>query len=199
MTPTRATRRPSRSPLAATGGGFAIAALAILALGVVAPARTPQAPKPTPEHERLRYFVGDWTTEGEMKASPMGPAGKISSKDHCEWFEGRFGVVCHATGTTPMGPAKSLGIMGYSAEEKVYTYYGIDNSGMVMTSVARGTAQGGTWNYTDEGMMGGQKYKSRVTIKELSPTAYTFTMEMQGPDGKWMPLVEAKSMKAAAK
>jgi hypothetical protein len=33
--------------------------------------------------------------------------------------------------------------------------------------------------------MGGQKYKSRVTIKEVSPTEYNFKMEMQGPDGKW--------------
>ena len=44
-------------------------------------------------------------------------------------------------------------------------------------------------------MMGGKKYKSRVTIKELSPTAYTFTMEMQGPDGKWMPMMDSKLTK----
>jgi hypothetical protein len=44
--------------------------------------------------------------------------------------------------------------------------------------------------------MGGKKVKSRVTIKELSPTSYTFTMEMQGPDGKWAPMMESKSTKA---
>jgi hypothetical protein len=44
-------------------------------------------------------------------------------------------------------------------------------------------------------MMGGQKVKSRVTIKELSPTAYTFKMEIQGPDGKWAPMMEAKATK----
>ena len=43
--------------------------------------------------------------------------------------------------------------------------------------------------------MGGQKIKSRVTIKELSPTSYSFTMEMQGPDGKWVPLMETKNTK----
>lgn len=43
--------------------------------------------------------------------------------------------------------------------------------------------------------MGGQKVESRVTIKELSPTAYTFTLEMQGPDRKWMPLMESKNSK----
>jgi Protein of unknown function (DUF1579) len=158
-------------------------------------AQTAPAPKPGPEHERLGYFVGKWTTEGEMKPGPMGPGGKLTSSDTCEWFEGGFAVVCRGEGTTPMGPNKSLGILGYSTEEKAYTYYGVDNSMMSMTSVPRGTLTGDTWTYTDESQMGGQKVKSRVTIKELSPTAYTFTMELQGPDGKWTPLMESKSTK----
>ena len=49
--------------------------------------------------------------------------------------------------------------------------------------------------YTDESQMGGQKIKSRVTLKELSPTAYTFKLEIQGPDGKWAPVMESKSTK----
>jgi Protein of unknown function (DUF1579) len=158
-------------------------------------AQAPAAAKPGPEHKRLEYFVGKWTTEGEMKPGPMGPGGKLTSNDTCEWFEGGFAVICRGEGTTPMGPNKSLGILGYSAEEKVYTYFGVDNSGMSMTSVPRGTLSGDTWTYTDESQMGGQKVKSRVTIKELSPTAYTFTMELQGPDGKWAPLMESKSTK----
>ncbi|MBA3258453.1 MAG: DUF1579 family protein [Gemmatimonadales bacterium] len=158
-------------------------------------AQEPQAPKPGPEHARLGYFVGNWTAEGEMKPGPMGPGGKMTASDTCEWFEGRFSVICRSEGKTPMGPTKSIGILGYSAEEKVYTYYGVDNSGMTMASVPRGTVRGDTWTYTDAGMMGGEKFKSRVTIKELSPTAYTFRMEMQGPDGKWMPMMESKNAK----
>ena len=172
-----------------------LCAIAFAGFQVVAAAQAPQPQTPTPEHKRLGYFVGKWTVEGEMKPSPMGPGGKISSTDNCEWFEGGFAVICRSEGKTPMGPSKSIGILGYSAEEKVYTYYGVDNSMMSMTSVPRGTLQGDTWTYTDENMMGGQKIKSRVTIKELSPTAYTFTMEVQGPDGKWMPMMESKSTK----
>jgi hypothetical protein len=157
-------------------------------------AQTP-APKPTAEHQKLAFFVGSWTNEGEMKASPMGPAGKITGKDTCEWFEGRFSVICRGEGKSPMGMMKNIGILSYSPEEKVYTYYGTDNSGMVMTSVAKGTVQGDTWTYTDEGMMGGQKFKSRVTIKQLSPTSQTFVMEMAGADGKWMPIMESKGTK----
>ena len=160
-----------------------------------ASAEEPKAPKPGPEHQRLGYFVGNWTTEGEMKASEMGPAGKITSRDKCTWFEGGFAVVCHSDGKTPAGLSKSIGILGYSSEEKVYTYSGVDNSGMTMTTVPHGTVKGDTWTYNDESTMGGKQVKSRVTIKELPPSAYTFKMEMQAPDGTWATLMESKSTK----
>ena len=43
--------------------------------------------------------------------------------------------------------------------------------------------------------MGGQKIKSRVTIKQVSPTVQTFVMEFQGADGKWAPMMESKATK----
>ena len=95
--------------------------LSVVALQLVGTAQAPQPPKPGPEHKRLEYFVGKWTSEGEMKASPMGPAGKMSSTDTCEWFEGRFAVICRSDGKSPMGPMKSVGILSYSPEDKVYT------------------------------------------------------------------------------
>jgi hypothetical protein len=55
--------------------------------------------------------------------------------------------------------------------------------------------KGDTWTYTDQGTMAGKKYKSRVIIKELSPTSYSFKMDMQGPDGKWMPMMETRNTK----
>jgi len=82
-----------------------------------------------------------------------------------------------------MGPSKNIGILGYNTEKKVYTYYGVDSSRMNMASVPKGTVRGSTWTYTDESAMGGQKIKSRVIIKELSSRAYTFKMDLQGPDG----------------
>lgn len=172
-----------------------LAAFIVVSAAGVQFAAAQAPPKPTPAHARLGYFVGKWTAEGEMKPGPMGPGGKFTASDTCEWFEGRYSVVCRSEGKTPTGPSKSIGIIGYSLEDKVYTYYGIDNSSMTMASVPRGTLQGDTWTYNDEGTMGGQKYKSRVTIKELSPTKYTFKMEMQGPDGKWGPMMESTNTK----
>jgi hypothetical protein len=158
-------------------------------------AQAPAAPKPGPEHKRLGFYVGKWSTEGEVKPGPMGPGGKMKSTDTCEWFEGNYSVVCRYEGTGPMGPSKGIGILGYNPEEKVYTYYGVDNSSMNMASVPKGTVKGDTWTYTDEGTMGGKKFKTRVTIKEVSPTQQSFRMDIQGPDGKWAPMMESKSTK----
>lgn len=173
----------------------ACAAVSVLGMQFAAAADSP-APAPGPEYKRLGYFVGNWTTEGEIKPSFMGAGGKMKANDQCSWFDGGFAVVCNSEGTTPMGPSKGIAILGYSAEEKVYTYSGVDNSSMAMTTIPHGTVQGDTWTYNDESMMGGMKIKSRLIIKELSPTAYTFTMEMQGPDGKWATILASKSTKA---
>jgi hypothetical protein len=173
-----------------------VALFAVLSIaGVeVAGAQETQA-TPGPEHKRLGFFVGKWRSEGELKPGPMGPGGKFSGTDTCEWFEGGFSVVCRSEGQMPSGPSRSLGILGYSAEEKAYTYYGVDNTAMTMVSVPKGTLKGDTWTYTDEGTMGGQSFKTRVTIKQLSPTSQSFLMEMQGPEGKWMPVMESRGTK----
>jgi hypothetical protein len=175
---------------------------AILALVLVssaaaasAAAQTAPAQKPGPEHQRLGYFVGRWKAEGEIKPSPMGPGGKVTATDNCEWFEGRFTVICRSEGQGPSGPSKSIGILGYSVEDKAYTYYGVDNSSMIMSSVPMGTVSGKTWTYTDKTTMGGDTVKSRVTIEEESPTAYTFRMEIQAPDGKWIPMMQSRNTK----
>ncbi|HSN15867.1 MAG TPA: DUF1579 family protein [Anaeromyxobacteraceae bacterium] len=171
----------------------------ILGLCALAPplalAQAPQKPKPGPEHQRLAFFVGRWKGEAEVKQNPFMPAGKHTSSDTCEWFEGRFAVVCRNESRSATGTMKSLGLIGYSPEEKVYTYYGVESSPMAMTSVSRGTVEGGTWVYTDESKMGGKTVRSRYTIRETSPTSYTFTWEMQGDDGTWATVIEGKQTK----
>jgi hypothetical protein len=175
---------------------FALLVTFVLAAGVAAAQPAGEAPGPGPEHQKLGYFVGSWTSEGELKPNPFMPGGKYSSKDRCEWFEGGFAVVCHSEGSGPMGQTKGLGILGYSAEEGVYTYYGVDNSPMMMASVPHGKVEGDTWTYTDEAKMGGQMVKSRYTMRLLSPASYTFKWEMQDANGAWQTAMEGTATKA---
>jgi hypothetical protein len=153
---------------------------AVLVLGAapaLAAQAPPQAPKPGPEHQKLAYFAGRWTSAGDFKPGPMGPGGKMTSTTNCEWFEGGFFVVCRYDGRMPTGPMKGLGIMGYNPERKKYTYYSIDNSGMP-PEPAYATITGDTWTWEGEGTMGGQVVKGRYIIKVVSPDEYTWRWEM---------------------
>jgi hypothetical protein len=140
--------------------------------------------------------VGNWTNEGEMAENPFMPGGKFTGKDKCEWFEGGYAVICKSEGKGPMGSTKHLGIMSYSTEEKAYTYFGLDNGPMAMTTVPLGKVEGDTWIYHDEAKMGDQMVKSRFTMTIVSPTSYTFDWAMVGEDGSWMTLMEGKATKA---
>lgn len=176
--------------------GIRVAASTLFLLaGVVSAAEPAGAPQPSPEQKKLGYFVGNWKSEGTVKENPFMPAGKMTSTDRCTWFEGGFAVVCDTQGSGPMGTMKGIGIMGYSVEEKVYTYFGLDNSGMSMTTIPRGTVTGADWVYEDESTMGGKKIKSRYALTEISPTEYTFRWQMVDEKGAWVTLMEGTSRK----
>ena len=154
-----------------------LAAAALLAAPTLRAQAPAAPPKPAPEVQKLAYFAGRWNETADMKASPMGPGGKMTVASSCEWFPGGFYVVCRGDGTGPMGPTHGLGIIGYSTERKQYTYYGIDNSGMG-GPVSYGDLAGDTWTWTTESTMNGQAVKGRYTIKQVSPDSYTWTWEM---------------------
>jgi hypothetical protein len=152
-------------------------------------------PKPGPELKKLDYFLGTWTSEGEAKPGPMGPGGKFTESGHGEWMDGGFFLVIHSDfkGGT-MGNATGTAYMGYNADEKVYTYDEFNSMGESVHS--KGTVDGDTWNWANDMKMGPQTMKTRYTMKILSPTSYTFKLEMS-PDGtKWDTVMEGKATKS---
>jgi hypothetical protein len=155
-------------------------------------AQTPPA-KPGPEHKRIERMVGQWTYEGEAKASPLGPAGKITASETCELFQGGFAVVCRSKGTGPKGPATSLGVMGYDTDKKMYTYYSVSSMGDNM--FVRGHLKGNVWTFEDTAEVEGKMMKFRATVTEDSPTASTFKLEAGPADGQMMIIEEGKSKK----
>ena len=190
---------------------FAVAVLACLAMTLIAQgqekkmekkgeAKAPakmEMPKPGPEVKKLAYFVGNWTSEGDMKENPFGmPAGKFSSSDKCEWFAGGYQVVCHTTGKSPMGAMHGLGILTYNAEDKMYGYYGIDNMGMA--EMSKGKQDGNMWAFTADEKMGGKTFHGRYTMDTSSPDSYTFKYETSEDGQKWTTMMEGKSTKAGA-
>jgi Protein of unknown function (DUF1579) len=151
------------------------------------------APKPGPEVKKLEFFTGAWTSEGEIKPSTMGPAGKFSITEHSEWMDGGFFVVVHSDYKTPMGNGTGIAFYGFDTEGKNYTYDEYDSMGEA--AHAKGTMDGDTWTWTSEEKMGGQTIHGRYTMKILTPTSYSFKYEMS-PDGTaWNEIMEGKATK----
>jgi uncharacterized protein DUF1579 len=170
-------------------------AMMLAAMLVVAAAAAAQMemPKPGPEHKKLDIFVGSWTLDGDMKPGPMGPGGKVEEKEKCEWMEGGSYLICHFDYKSPMGNGVGLSVMGYSNDDKAYTYREFTSDGEFTDS--RGQIDGDTWTWTSDEKMGTMTMKGRFTIKFTSATSYNFGFEMSQDGTKWMNMMDGKATK----
>ncbi len=169
--------------------GRILAAWLVLAAAAVAQ----EMPKPGPEHKKLDIFVGSWTLEGDMKPGVMGPGGRTTENEKCEWMEGEFFVVCHTDYKTTMGNGSGISIMGYSVEDKSYTYREFNSWGEFTD--AKGSLDGDTWTWIND-FKEGNMTKGRFTMKVTSPTSYNFSYEASEDGTKWTLAMDGKATKA---
>jgi Protein of unknown function (DUF1579) len=164
----------------------------VLVLGV-ALAQGP-VPKPAPDVQKIGYFVGSWTSEGDMKAGPMSPGGKVTIQEEGKWMDGGFFVVFNSSFKGTLGNGTGIAVMGYDPQENVYTYDEFNSVGEA--NHFKGTLEGDTWTWISEMKMGPQTVKGRFTQKIQSPTAYAFKFEMS-PDGtSWNTVMDGKCSKS---
>lgn len=152
-----------------------------------------EMPKPGPEHKKLDIFAGSWTLDGDIKPGPMGPGGKMTETEKCEWMDGGFFLVCHSDFKGVMGGGTGVSYMGYSTDDKTYTYREFNSWGEFDDS--KGSVDGDTWTWTSDEKMGGQAMKGRFTMKVTSPTSYTFSFEMSQDGTKWTTVMDGKATK----
>jgi hypothetical protein len=163
------------------------------ALAAVAVGQT-DMPKPGPEHKKLDVFAGSWTLDGDLKSSTMGPSGKMTETEKCEWMDGDFFLVCHADAKTTMGNGTAVSFMGYSSDDKTYTYREFNSYGEFTES--KGSLDGDTWTWTGDDKMGGTVMKGKFIMKMTSPTSYDFTYELSQDGTKWTLVLDGKATKA---
>jgi hypothetical protein len=169
---------------------------AAMLLAMAATAQNPPAmPKPGPEVEKLKYFLGNWKQTGEVKPGPMGPGGKVTGTQNGVLMPGGFYIEVHGTGDAPgYGKFTSTAYLGYDPQEKTYTYDEFDSTGE--HTVAKGTFEGDTWTWTNEVKMGGKVMKGRYTEKINSPTSYDYKYEASIDGGEYTTFMEGKATKA---
>ena len=144
------------------------------------------AQDPPPETAKLSYFEGTWELSGEVQKGPMGTEGKTSGTEKCEWFEGRFALVCRADVSTPDGPGKSMSTYTYNAEKKKYSFDGIDSFGADISATS--TIVSNVWHWTSFPMrMPDGNYIIRYNVTPVSDKEYTYVWQWSKNKGAWHP------------
>ncbi|PWB77722.1 MAG: hypothetical protein C3F15_02660 [Holophagae bacterium] len=168
--------------------------LFVCAFAPVAVAENPPAMQPTSEHESLAAHLGSWSGKAEVKAGAFGPGGTMTWSEECSWFGGsEFHVICNSEGNTPTGPEKSLGVLGYNPEKKVYTSFTVEDTGW--SGYAEGTKTGDAWTLWGEETTGGKTYRTRYRMTQVTPERWEFDWAMSENGTDWLVVMEGASVK----
>lgn len=162
-------------------------------------AQAPQQASPTgvlPQHQRMSYFLGDWTASGSSKISPNSPAAPFTLKEHGEWVTDGYFLETKTSMKGAMGTVNSQRVMGYNVEDKVYTYNVYNSLGE--HQVALGHVNRNTWTWDSEEKLNGIVVKGRYTIVETGPDTFTFKSEVADPKGGWVTVMEGKATRVPA-
>jgi len=151
-------------------------------------------PKPAPEVKKLDALAGSWSLEGAVKPHPSNPGGgTVLENEKCEWMEGNFFLVCHVDFKGSMGTGSAISIMGYSTDDKAYTYREFNSWGEFTDS--KGSVDGDTWTWVNDEKMNGEVMKGRFTMKNVTSASYTFSYEMSQDGKTWTNIMDGKATK----
>jgi hypothetical protein len=147
-----------------------------------------EPPKPGPEVRRLEVFLGKWITQGEAKASPYGPAGRVTAMETFEWLPGAFFMLHRSEGRQGMIEFNWVEVLGYDARKKIYTTHTFDNFGNSV--LWEGTWRDNTLTWIADSYIAGKALKERCMITAKSATIIVGKCEY-ATDGKtWQPNVD---------
>jgi hypothetical protein len=161
---------------------------------VLTAAAQTQSLAPGPEHKRLEVFVGNWTFQGEAKAGPAGPGGKITGSDRNQLLGGFF-IERQVEETGPTGKVTGRMMIGYDPVKKTYITSGFDSTGAFNSGTV--TVSGNTWTFMFSGVVGGKPVQSRCPLT-FAAGNNSFTVKCDdSTDGKtWTPTFEGQWTKS---
>ena len=153
-----------------------------------------QAPKPYPELKQLEPFAGQWSAEGENKATPIGKAGRFSSTGTTNWILGGFFLHWQGTLKTPEGEFKGIEIDSYDPKDKVFRAQWWNDDGSITTGIY--TPRGNVIEFSGKTVAPDKQYELRQTYTfSTDGMSYTYKDEVSMDGKTWIPWNESKGTK----
>ena len=170
---------------------FTLLLLLIFCFAMAMQAQMP-APKPAPEFKKVAdAWVGHWTYEGEYKAGPLGPGGKITGELTSEMILGGFFIQFQWTEEGAAGKTHGLEIDKYDPVQQKYTTSEYHDDGS--TASGAYTFKGNTCAYKGSFVAGGKQYMAKNTIVFAADLmSYTSKGEISADGKTWAPWWEEK-------
>ena len=153
-----------------------------------------QAPTPPAETKKLEVFVCAWKYDGDAKASPMGPATKISGTQTGRMVMNGFFLEWKGEEKGIFGGVQWGEMDWYDAATKTYPFTGWQNDGTVWSGA--NTVVGNTWKSTSTLTVKGVTYHQRgewtVTADGKSET---WKVDVSKDGKTWAPWNQGKMVK----
>jgi hypothetical protein len=165
----------------------------VLVFAVAIIAQT-QAPKPGPEHQKVRIFVGHWTYEGVYKPGPWGPGGKATGEETVELVLGGFFVQGHVVEKGASGETRGFETFGYNPATNNYLQSQYMDDGSMASGAM--TVNGNTWDYSGITSFAGKQYKTRYAMTFATDLmSMVMKMELSADGNSWTPFGDFKFTK----
>jgi hypothetical protein len=173
---------------------IAIAVCVVLLVFAVSLWAQTTAPKPGPEQKKLEIWLGKWTYETEFKATPLGPAGKVTGMATVRPILGGFFVEWRGEEKGLLGTTNWYEIDGYDALNKKFMWDGFSSDGSY--NKVSYTIEANTVNYSGSVFLGEKQYKFRGSVIFAPDFMSNVEKREVSADGKtWTPWFETKANK----
>lgn len=158
--------------------------------GSATPPSAPALPGPSIELKELDVFVGHWHCQGQVAASPMGPAHPNDTDVRIERALDGYWLALELrerkTAENPH-PFSGLSQWGYDPGRKLFVERWVDSSGAYSEQTSTGW-NGDTFVFAGDMLGGETKMPVRDTFVRKGKDELAHTGEVQ-IDGKWAPMV----------
>lgn len=130
-------------------------------------------PKPTPEHEKLHVFAGDWDADEVMHPGPMGPGGRRTGRMSARVdIDGLFVLSDYVQEHEGKVVYRGHGVYGFDAQKGEHTWYWVDSMGFPSVP-SRGKWEGDTLVFRSSG----PGHEGRYTYRWTGRDEHHFSIE----------------------